>query len=373
MRLFFRGLLALLDILLLATFALAYAARYVRPDGTWWWLQLIAIGLPFLSVLVLAATVGVLIARVPGRAVHVLAVVLILVRFGWPFGGGERQPGDLTILTYNVPRYYGSLADSARAAQITLFVKRLDPDVVAVQEAGALTVGDTAVMYNPQIEGLSRALGYHVRWPYDKPFHSAQNNVMARFDVERTENLRLQLVPGQVYSELQRVYFHWQGRAAVLYSIHLRSYGRAKPWREGSARLSDVRAWRPYLRQYRDAILYRTVEADTLHALLARETVPVVVAGDFNSTPHNWVPRHVARGLGLQDAFLEAGTGWGGTYHTRLPLARIDFVMAGPEWRVAQARVPDVAFSDHKPLVVSLRWRDPPPADTTRADTTAAP
>lgn len=363
MRRFFRGLFVLCDILLLAGFAVAYAARYVRPDATWWWLQLVAVGLPFLALLVVVATIVVFLMRGPGRTIHVVAFVLILIRFGLPLsGGGEARAGDLTVLSYNLPRYWGGVSDSVRAQQVVRFVRAAAPDAVAFQEAGALSLGDTLVVFNPHIALIEHTLGYRLNWPFEARYHYAHNNTLARFSLDRTDNLRLQLVPGEVYSELQRSYFRWQGRPAVIYNVHLRSYGRAKPWNDEDVSLREPRSWKPFLRQYREAILYRTVEADTVRALLARETMPVIVAGDLNSTAHNWAHRRV--GEGLRDTFRKAGRGWGATYHVRAPVARIDFVLASPAWEIVAARVPDVALSDHKPLLVTLRWKDAVPPDS---------
>lgn len=363
MRRFFRGLFVFLDILLLAAFGVAFAARYVRPDAMWWWIQLVGVGLPYLSLLVVLATPVVFLLRAPGRTVHVVALVLMLVRFGLPpMGKGQPQEGDLTVLSYNLPRYWGGTSDSARARQVMGFVQEIAPDAFAAQEAGALSIGDTLVVLNPHISMVQHRLGYHLEWPFGARYSYAHNNTLARFTVERLDNLRLHLVPGEVYSELQRTYFRWQGRPAVLYNVHLRSYGRAKPWDDEKLSLSQPRTWRPFARQYRDAILYRSLEADTLRALLAQETRPVIIAGDFNSTAHNWEHYRVSKGL--QDAFRRAGRGWGATYHIRLPVVRIDFVLASPEWQIVRADVPDVALSDHRPVVATLRWRDPVPEDS---------
>jgi endonuclease/exonuclease/phosphatase family metal-dependent hydrolase len=83
--------------------------------------------------------------------------------------------------------------------------------------------------------------------------------------------------------------------------------------------------------------------------------MPVLVVGDFNSTPHQWAYRHLAQGLqrvGSRDA----------TFPADRPVVRIDHILAGPAWEVVDARVPvprqDTAISDHRPVTAQLRWRD---------------
>src|SRR5690625_5969033 len=87
--------------------------------------------------------------------------------------------------------------------------------------------------------------------------------------------------------------------------------------------------------------------------MIEAEDVPVIIAGDLNSTPNNLVYRRLADGR--QDVFRRAGRGWGMTYHNRLPVVRIDFILVGPEWDVVDAYVPRVWLSDHRPDRKSTR------------------
>ena len=90
--------------------------------------------------------------------------------------------------------------------------------------------------------------------------------------------------------------------------------------------------------------------------MMDRETLPILVCGDFNSTPHGWVYHHLA--AGLTDVFGRIGRGWGNTYHTRRPFVRIDYVLVSPDWQPLVAEVLDADLSDHRPLLVRLRWQD---------------
>ena len=80
----------------------------------------------------------------------------------------------------------------------------------------------------------------------------------------------------------------------------------------------------------------------------------MLVAGDFNSTPHQWAYRHIAQGL-------RAGGG-GATFPAWRPLVQIDHVLAGPAWCIEATTVlrPRAGrlISDHRPVVAQLRWRD---------------
>ena len=81
--------------------------------------------------------------------------------------------------------------------------------------------------------------------------------------------------------------------------------------------------------------------------------LPVILGGDFNGTPQaplgNVLSRH------LEDAFSQAGMGYGYTFPSRCPLVRLDRVMLTPGLaEVESFSLVDVG-SDHLALVVDLR------------------
>jgi exonuclease III len=166
----------------------------------------------------------------------------------------------------------------------------------------------------------------------------------------------------------------WRGREFVVYNVHLRSFGQEKPWNDPSVRPGEPRSWVPYLRQYRGVYAERGEETERLARRIEAETLPVVVAGDFNSTADNWNVRRLKTagrpaGSPRVDAFRAAGgRAWGRTYHARRPLVRIDFVLVDPALAVVGADVTDVTFSDHRPVRVHLRW-----APAASADSAAVP
>ena len=155
-----------------------------------------------------------------------------------------------------------------------------------------------------------------------------------------------------------RTQFRWQGREAVHYNLHLHSFGTQKPWRpeDEDADPLELQTWVPFLRQYRYAFSKRAEQVEFILARLEQETLPVIISGDFNDTPNSWTYRQLVKGR--KDVFESVGRGWGGTYHAKIPLFRIDFVLVSPEWEAVAAHVPDMELSDHRPLAVQLRWRE---------------
>jgi endonuclease/exonuclease/phosphatase family metal-dependent hydrolase len=81
---------------------------------------------------------------------------------------------------------------------------------------------------------------------------------------------------------------------------------------------------------------------------------PVLLGGDFNSTPDNPVLAPLAA-AGLRDAWTECGSGDGFTYPANTPVKRIDYLFLSGSLHCARAEVIDTQISDHRPLLVTLK------------------
>ncbi len=356
-RRFFRTVVWLLDGVVLVLFVVGYLGRYGSPRYTWW-AELVATGLPFISLLLVGATVLVGCARWwKLLAVHGLLVLLATVRFVSLERGAAPGPDDLTLLTFNTSGGGGARADE-QGRSITALVRDEAPDLAAFQEAYVeYYPTDQAVRPEERLAALLDALAYRTIGP-----NSAQQAtytpqpVLARVElVEQTQTM-LERDGARKPGRVVRTHFRWQGREAVHYNLHLHGFGDDKPWDDERRDLFSLGFWRIYLRQYRDAYLVRAREIEKICALLDQEHLPLIVSGDFNSTPHNSAFYRLAEGL--QDAFKVAGRGWGATYHGRMPMARIDHVLVSPAWQVVTAHVAEAKYSDHRPLIVRLRWRE---------------
>jgi endonuclease/exonuclease/phosphatase family metal-dependent hydrolase len=78
---------------------------------------------------------------------------------------------------------------------------------------------------------------------------------------------------------------------------------------------------------------------------------PVILAGDFNDTPHSYAYRIFTRRL--SDAF-KAGRGMGATYIWDLPGFRIDYILYSEEFSAYNFKTGSQKYSDHYPISVWL-------------------
>lgn len=373
-----RLLLSLVAAPVLAALLAGLAAPYVGGAGSWA-MQLVAIGLPYVAWAAAALSLLALAARLPGWAVGLAVPAVLVALRAWP--GTAEVPARaaaaeaLVLTSFNVPqaRPYGPLADSMVA-----FATRTEPHLLAVQDTWVYPGGSRSVQA-VHVRALVEQKPYRIAAP-DRlnPRQGWQRRgmgtpLLVRTDARAADSLdaRVEIVEQEEIalgraddvSLALRTRFRWRGREAVLYNVHLRSFGEPKPWRDPDVDPLQPSTWRPYLSRYRTVFAERHAETDQLAERLSAETLPVIIAGDFNSTADHYTLRRLRRarnGQPFEDAYRQAaGWQWGRTYHAGRPLVRIDFVLVDPDaFDVTQARTYPVAFSDHRPVEVHLRWRE---------------
>ena len=370
------ALLALAEAPVAIAVLVGLAAPWL-PPRPYWWAQLVAIGLPYASWALAAVGVLWLLGR-RWRAVafHVVLLVVVGVRaggLGRLAEAGPAAPDDLVLTTFNIPQ--SGPSREALADSVVAFVEGAAPDVLLMQDARVATRVRGPSVEGVQVEAVRTRLPYRLEMPARLANHPGwQNNATdvaffvrdgAGVEVVEQEVLIIGVERDPDVSLALRSHLRWRGRELVVYNVHLRSFGSPKPWQDDAVSLFRPSTWVPYLRQYRSVYARRGDEADQIADAIAAETLPVVVAGDFNSTADNWSYHRLrtAGGVSRTDAKQAAGgLDWGRTYHAERPFVRIDYVLADPALEVTSATTTSVTFSDHRPVRVGLRWRDADPA-----------
>ena len=94
---------------------------------------------------------------------------------------------------------------------------------------------------------------------------------------------------------------------------------------------------------------WRVRQAETLADLISKSPYQVIVCGDFNDTQSSYIYRKVSRNL--HDSQRVASTGWRNTYRRFAPGIRIDYILFSDRFKCRSCRVPQVDYSDHRPVV----------------------
>ncbi|MBW6479225.1 MAG: endonuclease/exonuclease/phosphatase family protein [Bacteroidales bacterium] len=146
-----------------------------------------------------------------------------------------------------------------------------------------------------------------------------------------------------------------------VYNVHFESIGLSAEdflFVENMTNVEQI-ADRDYLRKGSMRIIGRLVNAYKQRAVQVKLVAdhieqcpyPVILAGDFNDTPHSYAYRIMTRKL--NDAF-KAGRGIGPTYIGDLPGFRIDYILYSNEFSAYNFKTGSQQYSDHYPISVWL-------------------
>ena len=148
---------------------------------------------------------------------------------------------------------------------------------------------------------------------------------------------------------------HPKGTIRV-YSVHLQSNRVSKQADEiiDNANLQEKETWdgiRGILSKYSQTTRKRAKQAALVADHAAKSPYPVLISGDLNDPPTSFTYSRLCSDY--QDSFVEAGSGIGTTYAGKIPMLRIDYILADDNFSVHSFNVKKKNFSDHYPIVGS--------------------
>lgn len=249
------------------------------------------------------------------------------------FAQGHSTKSEITLLTYNI--YHGEdpyHPGKSNLREIAELINTLKPDLVALQEVDSMT--NRTKNFNPKgkldlMEELGKLTGM-------KPFFAKAidfseggygEGILSRFPAE-FETYSLPIPNGG------------EGRSLALAKVDL---GNGNTLVFGATHLCH---------QY---VENRTAQSVELKNIFSKFDTPVVLTGDFNFTVDE-----TSYSI-LSEEFLDAALEFGNpknTYSSKEPTIRIDYFWLGKatDWEIVSVEVLDLELSDHKPVLVKLRY-----------------
>jgi endonuclease/exonuclease/phosphatase family metal-dependent hydrolase len=229
------------------------------------------------------------------------------------------------------------------------FIEGQEPDILCFQEyyssekrgqtrqdiAGLLRSLPESAVYYTTDPANRRGLGIATfsRYPIVKqsriPFHSVANAAMYTDIVFREDTIRVFNV------HLQSIRFRRENYA-FMDTVRITYNDR------------QLREIRDIGSQLRIAFARRAEQADMISNYISESPYPVILAGDFNDTPHSYAYRKIRKGL--MDSFRKAGRGFGNTYVGDLPSFRIDFILYSAPLVPFDFTRMKAVYSDHYPV-----------------------
>ena len=139
-----------------------------------------------------------------------------------------------------------------------------------------------------------------------------------------------------------------------VFNVHLQSlhfdHADYDAVEEGPSREEGARLWGLIT----NASKARALQAQELVRRMEESPYPVIVAGDFNDTPMSYA-MHALRGSRVEDTFVAASWGSGGTHLGAIPGLRIDGILADTTLQCVSHDTHRVELSDHRPVTAVLQ------------------
>jgi endonuclease/exonuclease/phosphatase family metal-dependent hydrolase len=110
--------------------------------------------------------------------------------------------------------------------------------------------------------------------------------------------------------------------------------------------------WR-IIGRLKNAFIRRTTEVQLIAKHMRKSPHPILYCGDLNDTPMSWGYHHL-RDQGLNDAFVESGSGIGHTYIGDFPSFRIDHILHSEAIRTWDFNTVPDKLSDHRAITCRM-------------------
>ncbi len=228
------------------------------------------------------------------------------------------------VLTYNIHHAEG-MDEVLDLERIAALIEALEPDLVALQEIDSVTTRTEGV---DQAAELGRLTGLAHLFGSFMPYQGGAYGMalLSRWPIAASQNLRLPDGDEPRTALSATVTSPQTGQSVRFVGIHF--------YRTDDERLA---------------------QATRLEAYLESDTIPTILAGDFNSTPGSNVMQLLQESWAVVDKGRDRLT-----YSSFDPVREIDFVLFHPRDRFVvlnQWLVDEPVASDHRPVVVDFEIR----------------
>ena len=147
------------------------------------------------------------------------------------------------------------------------------------------------------------------------------------------------------------------GRKVRVYNNHLESYdvsftGFIKKLNSNSQREEIANDIIEVHEKMKGTFIKRAEQVNKIMQNIEESHLPSIICGDFNDTPMSYTYYRLSNGR--KDSFVEAGSGFAGTYIPVWPLLRIDYILFPNDYEGVSHITDMVKFSDHYPVTAEF-------------------
>lgn len=338
---------------------IAYFAPHVSPEN-FWYIAFFGLGYPILVIINVLFVFYWLVLLRPRFLFSLVAVLAgwtylqAYIQINFNTAAPDKTKDRFKLMSYNVKLFdlYNWKNNKDTRNGMFDLLKEEAPQVLCLQEFYHSDKGDfknldtllqlqnadyhhveyTLTLRDRDHWGIATFSTYPIVGKGKIKFNTRSNNICIWTDIKINDDTI------RVYNmHLQSIHFGYADNK------FLEEVKKAEP----AAETNEIEASKSILRKLKRAFIKRSEQADKVAQHIKKSPYPVIVCGDFNDTPSSYVYRTL--GEGLEDAFVESGSGLGRTY-INFPSFRIDYILNSPAFKTYNFRTVSANHSDHYPI-----------------------
>jgi len=244
---------------------------------------------------------------------------------------------DFTVLSYNVRLFnlFNWMPNENVAENIKRFIEEQNPDIICFQEyskSADYELDDYKfrhiIMHGNKIKtGQAIFSKFRIIDEGEIALPNSDNNVVYADIVKNKDTIRV-------------------------YSIHLQSVNISPDINE----INESKSKRIFNR-LSEAFKVQQLQSELIQAHMQDFKGHKIICGDMNNTAFSYVYKNIIGDM--NDAFVEAGSGFGKTYNYKYYPARIDYILVDKVFDVKEFKTfKDFKNSDHFPIMARLNMKD---------------
>jgi endonuclease/exonuclease/phosphatase family metal-dependent hydrolase len=247
------------------------------------------------------------------------------------------SPEDFTVMSYNVRMFniYDWLPRADVPDSIRSFVRAKKPDIICFQEYASLD------------RAMFKSYPHKFIYSNDDKYKTGQA-IYSKYPIVDNGQIKFPNSSNNaIYADVKK------GNDTIrIYSMHMQSIKISPDIHES---INEQKS-KVIFRRLSEAFAKQQYQAELLEKHKAQCPYPAIVCGDLNNSAFSYVYR-IIKG-DMNDAFEEAGSGFGKSYNYKYYPARIDYILTDEKLEVKEfATFDSIVNSDHFPVMARLALR----------------
>ena len=324
-----------LNSLAALTLLLAYILPYLEPKR-FAFVSVLSLSMPFLIIVNLLFVVYWLLNV---RKQLLLSLIVLLIGFQhvlslYKFSGLNQvdDADNIIVLNYNVRLFnvFNWIPNINATKEISKFIEEKKPDIISMQD------------YRPE-KALALKGYYKFESLSGKQIINGQA-IFSKFPIINKGTIEFpNTFNNAIFADVVR------GKDTIrIYNVHLQSFKidvSTDPLKKETSE--------NLVKRVRKTFSLQQAQTELFLEHKAKCTYNVIICGDFNNTAYSYVYKEIR--VGMKDAFVEAGNGFGRTFDFKFFPVRIDCIMVDDQFEVNGFKTFDVKFSDHFPIMSRVK------------------